>query len=156
MNDSAKSAVKYILSFALMGVLLYFSFRGISWADFWVSLKICRWEWVLLSMLFGYLTFVIRGARWRMQLLPIDPATSFRTSYDGINIGYLFNLVLPRAGELIKCVYITKHSARKENGEKRATYDKVVGTMVMDRSWDIISGAVIIVILIILALIYLL
>ena len=150
MNETAKSAVKYILSFVLMGVLLYFSFRGISWADFWTSLKACRWEWILLSMAFGYLTFVIRGARWRMQLLPIDPKTSFRTAYDGINIGYLFNLVLPRAGELIKCLYITKHSSRKENGEKRATYDKVVGTMVMDRSWDVISGAVIIIILIIL------
>ena len=150
MNETAKSVVKYTLSFVLMGVLLFFSFRGINWNDFWESLRVCRWEWVILSMAFGYLTFILRAARWRMQLLPIDAKTSFRTSYDAINIGYLFNLVLPRAGELIRCVYITKHSSRKENGERKATYDKVVGTMVMDRSWDVVSGAIIIIILLIL------
>ena len=150
MSDTAKTVIKYTLSFGLMAVLLYFSFRGISWDDFFASLRTCRWEWVLLSMLFGYLTFVLRGARWRMQLLPIDAKTSLRTSYDAINIGYLFNLVLPRAGELIKCLYVTKHSSRDKTGERKATYDKVVGSMVMDRTWDIVSGAVIIVILIVL------
>ena len=150
MNTMAKNVLKYTLSFALMGVLLYFSFRGIDWGQFWSSIKACRWEWVLLSMCFGYSTFVMRGARWKMQLQPIDPHTSFLTAYNGINIGYLFNLVLPRAGELIKCVYVTRHSSVDEKGERRASYDKVVGTMVMDRSWDIISGAVIIVILLIL------
>lgn len=150
MNETTKSILKYVLSFGLMGVLLYFSFRGINWNEFLDSMRACRWGWVLLSMAFGYLTFILRAARWRMQLLPIDSKTSFRTSYDAINIGYLFNLVLPRAGELIRCVYITKHSSRKENGERKATYDKVVGTMVMDRSWDVVSGAIIVIILLIL------
>ena len=148
MKDKAKNILKYVVSFGLMGVLLYFSFRGINWEEFWGSLKACRWGWVLLSMAFGYLSFILRAARWQMQLLPIDPQTSFRTAYDGINIGYLFNLVFPRAGELIRCLCITKHSSRDEHGAKRASYDKVIGTMVMDRSWDILSGAIIIVILI--------
>lgn len=148
MKETAKNILKYIVSFGLMGVLLYFSFRGIDWQDFWNSLKACRWGWVVLSMAFGYLSFILRAARWQMQLLPIDPQTSFRTVYDGINIGYLFNLVFPRAGELVRCMCISRHSSRDKHGAKRASYDKVVGTVVMDRSWDVLSGAIIIVILI--------
>ena len=150
MKETAKSILKYTLSFLLMGGLLFFSFRGIDWKQFWSSIQACRWEWILLSMAAGYLTFILRGARWQMQLLPIDAGTRFRTAYDAVNIGYLFNLVLPRAGELIKCLYVTKHSSKKSNGERLATYDKVVGTMVLDRSWDVLSGAVIIIILLIL------
>ena len=150
MKETTKSILRYTLSFGLMGVLLYFSFRGINWSEFWESVRACRWGWMLVSMAFGYLAFILRAARWRMQILPIDAKTSFRTTYDAVTICYLFNLALPRVGEFIKCLYITKHSSKTETGERKATYDKVVGTMVMEHSWDIISGAILVVILIIL------
>ena len=35
MKEAAKNILKYALSFLLMGVLLYFSFRGIDWKEFW-------------------------------------------------------------------------------------------------------------------------
>ena len=53
MNGKVKNVLKYSLSLLAAGALLYFSFKGISWHDFGIALKACRWEWVVASMLVG-------------------------------------------------------------------------------------------------------
>ena len=70
----------------LAAVLLFFAFRQVNWADFWSALKACRWEYVILSMLFGLLAFFLRALRWRELLLPIDQTTSRLTCFNAVNI----------------------------------------------------------------------
>lgn len=143
MTQKLRTALKYILSALVAVVLLYFSFRGVKWADFWQALRSCEWGYVLLAMAFGVLSFWIRGLRWKMLLLPIDPATRSVSCFNAVNISYLANMVLPRVGELVRCAYITKNSSEDGEGRKLASYDKVLGTMVADRLWDVVSLVVI-------------
>ncbi len=142
----AESKIKYAVSVALAAVLLYFSFRGISWADFWEGLRACRWEWILVAMAAGVISFWFRALRWRELLLPIDPSTRRKVSFNAINIGLLMNLVLPRVGELVRCGFITRHSAvvqdsASETGKpsRLASYEKVLGTVIMERSVDVMT-----------------
>lgn len=139
MNKKAGNILKYVLSAGVAVVLLYFSFKGVKWADFFASLKACRWEYVLLSMAAGATAFYFRGLRWRELLLPIDAATSRRTTFNSINISYIANMVLPRVGEFVRCGYITAHSAKDRDGRPLCSYDKVLGTVVLERSWDIVT-----------------
>ena len=40
---SAKNVIQYVLMLALACVLLYYSFKGISWGEFVNSLSDCKW-----------------------------------------------------------------------------------------------------------------
>ena len=128
--ERLKKIFRYILSASLAVVLLWFSFRDVEWADFWESLKACRWEFIVLSMLAGTFAFFLRALRWRQLLLPIDPETSLITTFNGVNIGNISNFVFPRIGEFVRCGVITRRTT--------VTYDKVFGTVVLERGWELL------------------
>lgn len=139
----AWDVIKYIISAAVAAALLYFSFRGVKWDDFVAALKSCRWGWVLAAMLAGVSSFWLRALRWRRMLLPIDHDTTRKATFNAINIGYLANIVLPRIGEFVRCGFITRHSSMNSEYRRRASYDKVLGTVVTERSWDILTMMII-------------
>ena len=142
MNKKVGNILKYGGSVILAAVLLYLAFRKVNWTDFWAALKACRWEFVLLSCVFGFFGFILRSLRWREVLLPIDPTTKTLTCFNGVNIGYAVNMVLPRVGEVLRCTYITAHSKKvkdPQTGEEKhlASFDKALGTAVLERSVDV-------------------
>ena len=156
----AKDALKYIISIGLAALLLWASFREVEWNDFIEGVRSCRWEFIVLSMAAGAFAFWLRALRWRRLLLPIDDSITRTTTFNGINIGNISNFVFPRIGEFVRCGVITRHSAYvyptsdladislTEGGaspsgntkgvQKKATYDKVLGTVVLERSWELL------------------
>ena len=141
MNKKASQILKYALSAALAFVLLYFSFRDVEWADFMEGLRSCRWEFIILSMAAGSFAFWLRAVRWRQLLLPIDSSMTRTTTFNGINIGNISNFVFPRIGEFVRCGVITRRSepvSQDEPEHKKASYDKVLGTVVLERSWELL------------------
>lgn len=148
MRGKWKSILQYALSVLAAGVLLYFSFRSVNWNEFVACLKACRWEYVLMTALCCVGVHITRSLRYHMLLKPVDASIPFRSSFNSINIGLITNLVLPRAGELIRCGYVTRYSRRKEDGSRLASLDKVFGTVVVERGWDIVFGLMTIILLI--------
>ena len=160
MKDNIKKTLKYLASAALAVLLLWVSFREVEWAEFWNQLKTCRWELILLSMVAGSAAFWVRAIRWRQLLLPIDDSITRTTTFNGINIGNISNFVFPRIGEFVRCGVITRHSAYVTPSsdsahssalseelssstdlkglQKKATYDKVLGTVVLERGWELL------------------
>ena len=141
MKDNIKKTLKYLASAALAVLLLWVSFREVEWAEFWKQLKSCRWEFILLSMAAGSFAFWLRAVRWRQLLLPIDDSITRTTTFNGINIGNISNFLFPRIGEFIRCGVITRRSAPVDPSRpdhKKATYDKVLGTVVLERGWELL------------------
>ncbi len=136
-----KKILKYIISAALAVLLLWFSFREVEWADFVAGLKGCRWEFILMSMAAGAFAFWLRAVRWRQLLHPIDESISRTTAFNGINIGNISNFVFPRIGEFVRCGVITRRSQPidpQHPDHKKASYDKVLGTVVLERGWELL------------------
>ena len=152
MDKKSTNILRYGLWTAVAVLLLYFSFRGVNWKDFGAALGECRWGYVVLSMVLGALVFYIRALRWRMQLIPLDPSTSRVTCWNAYNICMITNTVLPRVGEVVRCGYVTRHSGRDKEGGRLVTFDKALGTVVVDRIWDGVS--ILAVFLIILTLLW--
>lgn len=142
MNKKLSQAIKYILSAGVAAILLYFSFREVKWEDFIQGLRECRWEYIILSMTAGVAAFWFRGARWRQLILPFDPETSRITTFNAVNIGYIANFVFPRIGEFVRCGVVARRSK-----EKKASYDKVLGTVVLERGWDMLTMLLLLVVL---------
>lgn len=130
MKDTLGKVTKYVLSATFAALLLWFSFRDVEWAKFMDGLRSCSWEFILLSMAGGAFAFWLRALRWRQLLLPIDPQTKRITTFNGINIGNISNFVFPRIGEFVRCGVITRRTA--------VTYDKVLGTVVLERGWELL------------------
>ncbi len=152
MDKKLANIGKYLLWTAVAAVLLYFSFRGVNWKDFGAALRGCHWGYVIVSMALGAAVFYIRALRWRMQLLPLDPSTSRLTCWNAYNICMLTNIVLPRVGEVVRCGVVTRHSARDAEGKRLVSFDKAIGTVVVDRLWDGVS--ILVVLLLILTLLW--
>jgi len=130
MGSTLKKILKYVISASIAAVLLWFSFRDVEWSDFMAGVRSCRWEFILLSMAAGAFAFWLRGLRWRQLLLPIAPEISRITTFNGVNIGNISNFVFPRIGEFVRCGVITRRTT--------ATYDKVLGTVVLERGWELL------------------
>ncbi len=125
------SAIKYFLLFAVACVFLWASFKGVKWGDFLVGIKSVNFWWIGLSMLISITAFLIRALRWRLLMLPIGKPIRIVDSWDGINIGYITNFAIPRAGELARCGVISRKTG--------IPFETVAGTVVLERSIDILS-----------------
>lgn len=136
MDKKTKNTLQYIFWGAVAVVLVYFCLRSIDWAQFVQALGQCRWSYILLSMLLGVFVFYLRGNRWRMLLLPFDPSTSSVTTFNAYNICMAVNLALPRAGEVVRLGYVVKHSAVDGEGKRLLSFDKALGTLLIERVWD--------------------
>ena len=126
-----KSVIKYTVSFLLAGVLVYFAFRGVDWQAFWNGLQQTRWGWVALFIVFSVLALVLREERWRAIIRPLDPSAGRLDVWDSINVGNLVNVVLPGAGEFLRCGYVSRKG--------RLSYDKALGTIVCERVCDLVA-----------------
>jgi len=136
MDKKTKNILGYLFWTAVAGILIWFCLRAIDWKEFYGALLSCRWEFIALSMILGAVVFYIRGLRWKMLLEPFDPSTSAVTTFNAYNICMAVNLVLPRAGEVVKLGYVVKHSAVGEDGKRLLTFDKALGTLLVERVWD--------------------
>ena len=130
MNDKAGKVIKYILSLAVAGVLVYLAFRGTDWRDFFNGLAGTDWWLVVLSMLAGVVALVFRAERWRSQLLALDSGISRHSVWHGSNVGNFLNVVIPGIGEFYRCGHVST---------TKASYDKTLGSIVMERSWDVLA-----------------
>lgn len=141
MKDTLKKVLKYILSVSIAVVLLWFSFRDVDWMEFMAGVKSCRWEFVALSMAAGAFSFLLRALRWHQLLQPIDPSLKRVTVFNGVNIGNISNFVFPRIGEFVRCGVIVRRSEPVDPSvpeHKKASYDKVLGTVVLERGWELL------------------
>ena len=125
-----KKIIKYLLSAAFAVALLWFSFRDVEWATFMEELRSCNWQFIALSMAAGAFAFWLRAIRWRQLIIPIDSQITRITAFNGINIGNISNFIFPRIGEFVRCGVIVRRT--------NATYDKVLGTVVLERSWELL------------------
>ena len=142
MDRRISNVLRYAGSLLLAAVLLYFSFRGIDWKEFWGVMSSCRWGYVLVSLVVGISVYFIRALRWKMLLGPIDPSIPLISVFNSVNIGMMTNLVLPRVGEVVRCGFITRHSAIGSDGKRLASVDKVFGTVLVERIWDMVFVSV--------------
>ncbi len=129
------------LAFLLVGVvLLWLAFRNIDFRNLSEGLKKAHYSWLLLSLFFGLMAYFIRSRRWILLINALGYNPSFRNTYHALMTGYLFNIALPRLGEITRCVALGK--------KEKIPVDQLFGTVIIERTIDLISILVIMVVMI--------
>ncbi|MBP9998933.1 MAG: flippase-like domain-containing protein [Bacteroidales bacterium] len=130
MNKKVKDTIKYLVSVLVAVVLVYFSFRGNDWNEFFHALTQTNWWYIILSMVVAVIALIFRAERWRNQMLPLDESISRYSVWHGSNIGNFLSIVIPGVGEFYRCGFVATG---------KASFDKVFGTIIMERSWDVLA-----------------
>lgn len=90
----------------------------------------------IILMLFSHMS---RAYRWRYMLEPLGYKPTFIKMYHSVMIGYLINLTIPRSGEVARAGYYAKY-------EKDASFDKVFGTIIVERIIDMLMLGIVVLI----------
>lgn len=86
--------------------------------------------WVLLSLLMGGLSHLLRGYRWKFQLEAMGYRANTTNNFMAVMIGYIVNLALPRMGEVSRAAAITKYQG--------VPFQKSFGSILSERALDLI------------------
>lgn len=115
---------------AAAGAMLYFSFRGCDLATIWAYSIKSNPIFLVLLMVNGIISHVLRSIRWILLLKPLsDHKISLFNSFTAVMMGYAVNIAVPRGGEVVRLLSIS----RSENLPMAG----VLPTMFIDRLLDI-------------------
>ncbi len=131
------SVLKYVITFGLAGVLLYYAFNNVDFKAFWAKTKEVDYLWVWLSIALSLVGFYVRSYRWNILMRPLGypNLNAFRTTL-AVLIGYLANLAFPRLGEVTRCGMMTR-----SDGVPLST---ALGTVITERILDTLTLLVLI------------
>lgn len=92
--------------------------------------------WLLVPIfLIGFLSHYFRALRWKLLLEQVHIKASTTNTTFAVLIGYITNLVLPRAGEVAKCTVLARY--------EKVPADKMIGTIVAERAFDMVCLVII-------------
>lgn len=128
------SILQYLFFLGLGLFLVWWSMQQIppeKWGDFKKSLQNANY-WLLIPV-FLILTasHAIRALRWKILMKPMGYNPRTPNVFFAVMVGYLANLAIPRLGELLKCTLLAKY--------EKVPADKLVGTILIERAFDVIS-----------------
>lgn len=133
MKEKLISALKVILPLGIGVFVVWYQIKQLS-ADqideIKRSFEKADYFWVLLSVSFGVLSHLSRAYRWKYTLEPLGYKTKFINNFFGVMIGYVANIVLPRLGEVWRCVMVARY--------EKLSFEKVFGTVVAERVADMV------------------
>lgn len=144
MNKKILSLLQYALFLGLGIFLVWWSLSridGKEWEQMKQSLRGAHY-WYLVPVVLALLaSHFSRAMRWKILMEPLGYKTRISNTYMAVLIGYMANLAIPRLGEILKCTILAKY--------ERVPADKLVGTIVAERAFDMICLAIVMVITIV-------
>lgn len=131
MNPKLKQTIQVLASLGLAAWIFWLLYRDIEFSSLKAQVLSSNWSWILLSMAIGWAGYWVRG--WRWTLLIHEPGTakvSTTRAYHAVMVGYLANMLVPRAGEVARCGVLTR-----TNG---LSLGHLLGTVILERSIDLL------------------
>lgn len=89
-----------------------------------------NWIYLIIMSASFMLSNVFRALRWQQMLQPLGVKISLLKATSAIMVAYLTNLVIPRAGEIARATALS--------GTAPISFEKALGTVVLDRVLDMI------------------
>ena len=120
--------LKTVLPILLGALILYMVYDDFDFSRLFAELKTMNLFWFAVSTVFGIMSHVIRGWRWKLTLAPLGYNPSAANCVDTVYVAYAANLVLPRVGEVSRCVFLERYD--------HVPFAHALGTLVTERMID--------------------
>jgi len=121
-----------VILFLVIGLfLLWVSFRGIDFSKLGSLLLKANYLWLIAAVGVSIIGILIRARRWILLIEPLGYKPSLINTFLSVFTGYLANIIFPRLGEVTRCAALGK--------KEKLPFDKLVGTVIIERTIDLLS-----------------
>ncbi|MGL5958451.1 MAG: lysylphosphatidylglycerol synthase transmembrane domain-containing protein, partial [Phocaeicola sp.] len=121
--------VQILFPLLLGGAILGWMYQDFNFNRVWqVLTNGMNYGWMLATLLFGVFSNLFRSWRWKLSLEPLNENPSTANCIYAVFIAYATNLIIPRLGEVSRCVILSKYSG--------TSFSKSLGTVVSERLID--------------------
>ena len=125
--------VKFIFFLGLGIFIIWLSLKDLTHTERFKileSFKIANYWWVILAIILGVSSHLLRTLRWRIFLEPLGYTPSVKNTFFAVMIGYFANMAFPRLGEVTRCGVLAKY--------EKIPFQKSFGTVVTERALDMV------------------
>lgn len=122
--------IQYIFFLCIGLLLLYLVFRKLDMHLVWEEIRNAHYAWLLLSIVFGVFSHIVRAIRWNILIRSLGYETRTDNTFYSVMIGYLANSAFPRLGEVTRCAVLSKKSG--------VPFNSLFGTVISERVFDLI------------------
>ena len=132
INSKVKQGIQVAISLAIAIWIFWFLYKDIEFAELQTQLASSNWIWILTSLTIAWIGYWIRGWRWALLIQKEEGElqVSANRAYHAVMVGYLVNLLVPRAGEVARCGVLSR-----TNG---ISIGHLLGTVILERTIDLI------------------
>ncbi|RZS95053.1 lysylphosphatidylglycerol synthase transmembrane domain-containing protein [Cecembia calidifontis] len=131
MRLNYKQWIQVVLSLVVAVWIFWFLYKDISLNSLKAALRETSFLWIGLSVIVSLLGYWIRAWRWGLLIEAGEKIKiSTWSAFVALMIGYLANLLVPRAGEVARCGIL----AKTENQQM----GKLLGTVILERTIDLL------------------
>ena len=120
--------LKYSVFVLISSILLYFAFRDQNLSEIVYKLRGIEYKYIIISIFFGALALISRGLRWVYLVESLGYSSSKKNTVNSVAVGYLTNVLIPRAGEISRCTSLQQ--------VEKIPFDKLFGTIILERIID--------------------
>ena len=141
MSKRIINLITYVFTFGLCAFLIWYSLKDLKPEDVEkIKFSVSKAKYFLLIpiVILGLISHWSRAVRWKYLMEPLDMHPSTTNTFLSVMIGYLANMFLPRLGEVIKCTILSRY--------EKIPADKLVGTIITERAFDLLCLVIIFVI----------
>lgn len=130
MSGKFGKVISYLIPLVLGLGLLRWVFNEIDLEKTFRDFKNANYLLVGAAGVLALLSHIFRAARWTLMLKPMGYTPSVYHATLAVLVGYLTNLVFPRAGEVARAVSLQK--------SERVPFDKAFGAVIAERVTDVL------------------
>ncbi|MBN4070865.1 flippase-like domain-containing protein [Crocinitomix catalasitica] len=141
MKSRIISAIKIILPLSFGVFLIWLFYDALCEAqkeELFTAFGRANYFWVILALFLGWLSHLSRAYRWKYLLEPMGYKIKFWNAYHAVMIGYITNLIFPRAGEASRAVVLSK--------TENVPFQKGFGSIIAERAVDLAMLGIIVLI----------
>ena len=133
MSKRLITILNYSFFLSLGLFLVWWQLRNMTPAEkleFDNALNSADFRLIIPVTIMSLLSHISRSMRWKLLMEPLGYRPRLINVFSVTMIGYLANAAVPRLGELLKCTFLARYEKLKVN--------RLVGTIIVERSFDLV------------------
>lgn len=132
----SRRILNILVSLIVASLFIWLALRNVDTAEVWEQIRRVTYYWLPFFLVFMLSSHFLRAERWRLLLLNENRNIRRSTLFAGVMMGYFFNNLVPRLGEVTRPVYVARQHGMSSS--------KLIGTIVIERLFDLATMMVLI------------